>query len=238
MPEASARCASPWLARSARLATAGKRGVKHWAFAGKRVPANRRGASGSRTIAGATGRNCRQEIEIEPMERKVIHSKESSGAHGCFALEISVGATKLPDLAQDEIQKAVYEASERIEAEVMAAIIASDPTEQQAKAKERQELLALFPAPIFVEEIPNGYCARWCCRHRPWFIVTTTIGRFVIGWRKRVIEIHWEQTRGTKTAEEIFYAEPVTKDKRMIHAWSLVDARRYIETIFSTATIV
>ena len=88
--------------------------------------------------------------------------------------------------------------------------------------------------PIYIEEIPNGYCNRACCRHLPWFIVTTTVGRIKIGWRKRVIEIDWSDTKGTAEAETLFAAEDVTKGTRYIHAWSVEKAKSYVAAIMSS----
>ena len=62
------------------------------------------------------------------------------------------------------------------------------------------------------------------------------IGRFKIGWRKRAILLDWSETVGTKTSEELFKDEDVTKDTRMIHAWSLEHAKRYIESIVASAS--
>ena len=102
-------------------------------------------------------------------------------------------------------------------------------------AEEKVAILALFPGTPFVEEIPNGYCSQYCCKHLPWFIVTTQVGRVKIGWRKRVIQIDWSETRNTKNSEELFAKEDVTKEAKMIHAWSYEDAKRYLEAIIASA---
>jgi hypothetical protein len=99
---------------------------------------------------------------------------------------------------------------------------------------QRAELVALFDNPDEVEEIPNGYCNQWCCRHLPWFVVTTPVGKIKLGWRKRVISIDWTSTLVEATAEELFPNEKVTKSLRLIHAWGIDDARRYIQTILTS----
>lgn len=66
--------------------------------------------------------------------------------------------------------------------------------------------------------------------------MTTVIGRFKIGWRKRVISIDWTETRNTKSGIVLFKDESTTTGERYIHAWSLDKAKQYIKTIFDTAT--
>ncbi len=164
-------------------------------------------------------------------ESKSLYKERSHGSFGTFEIEITVGATKLPDLNQKEISYAAYDAVKLVKAAVMAAVVRDNPEAKERAKNERRELLALFSEPIHAEEIPNGYCSDWCCKHLPWFVVTTKAGRFTIGWRKHVIEINWKAVDGAGTAEDLFAAENVTKDKTMIHAWSLDDARRYIASI-------
>lgn len=171
------------------------------------------------------------------MERSLLFKEEGASQYGQYSLEITVSATKLPDLDQDPIREVAYDAARRIKTEVLSAVVANSPEAMQCKAEERDKLMALFPNPqaLFVEEIPNGYCSDWCCRHLPWFVVTTSVGRIKIGWRKRVINIDWSETKNTKTSTELFVEENVTKYERTIHAWSLDDAKRYITAILQSA---
>jgi len=96
------------------------------------------------------------------------------------------------------------------------------------REENREKILALFPKPIFVEEVPNGYCPNECCKDRPWFLVATHIGHILIGWRKRVISICWDRTTVKHTADEMFPTENVTKYDRTIHAWGYEKARAYL----------
>jgi hypothetical protein len=132
---------------------------------------------------------------------------------------------------------AVWEAEKAIQDEVLATRY--EKSEQCSKAvAKNKKLLELFDAPIYVDEIDNKYWGDHShFRKIPWFIVTTKIGRFIIGWRKRVISIDWSDTRGTKTSKELFADENVTKDTKMIHAWSMDDARRYINTIITNKAL-
>lgn len=159
---------------------------------------------------------------------------ESYTRYGTIGVRIEVAGAKLPDPATEAIRYAAYDAERAIQNAIMTALVATDPDAQKRRTAERAQIVGLFPAPIYVEEIPNGYCADWCCKHLPWFIVTTTVGRIKIGWRKRVIEIDWSQTTGTKTAAELFADEDVTKDERMIHAWGEDKARAYVAAIVAS----
>lgn len=60
-----------------------------------------------------------------------------------------------------------------------------------------------------------------------WWFVKTPFGWIEIGWRKRVINIDWQDTpyRGVVTEDQ------VTKDDEMVHAYSLADAVTYLTTL-------
>ena len=165
------------------------------------------------------------------MEYVILHKEEGFGIYGGLGIEIKIATTReMPDLNDKEIWKAKDEAVEMIKSEIMAKIIQNDPKTKK-EIKENKKLIELFNDPIYVEEIPNGYCDRYCCRHLPWFVVTTKIGRIEIGWRKRVINIDWKDTIQNKTAEELFPDENVTKFERTIHAWSEEKAKEYLDKI-------
>jgi hypothetical protein len=167
------------------------------------------------------------------MEYKQLCASESYCSIGGFGLKILVAADNLPNLDQDTIRHAVYEAGDKILSEIKAIIKQNDP-ETANEIKENRNIVKLFPEPVFVEEIPNVYCSSWCCRHLPWFVVTTLVGRIKIGWRKRVINIDWSETVGTESSDDLFADEDVTKGNKYIHAWSIEKARQYIETIITS----
>ncbi len=141
------------------------------------------------------------------------------------------------ELTKEE-RSVISQKVDEIENLINATSLGLSPKVRAAAAKERADLVALFPEPIFVEPIPNAYCSRGCCVHRPWFIVTTGAGRIKIGWRKRVIHIDWGGSAVTAKAEELFPAEDVTKFDRAIHAWSLDKAREYINVLLGNVTAV
>ena len=108
-----------------------------------------------------------------------------------------------------------------------------DPERREAMKKERLDIIDLFPTPIYVREIPNGYCSQWCCKDRPWFAVVTTVGLIIVGWRKRVLVIDWTGSDINKTADELFPDQDTTMEGMSIHAWNYDKAREYIATLMN-----
>lgn len=164
-----------------------------------------------------------------------LYKSTSMGSSGSFALEIKVGGTLVPaDLDSGEIRDAYYDAAKKITFAVCKAGKQNDEKAQEDAKKIRADLLACFPDSIYVEEIPNGYCSDWCCAHLPWFIVSTSIGRFKIGWRKRVINIDWTDTLCKKSGEEVLGDdEQVTRLERGTHAYGYAKAKEYIDKVFA-----
>jgi hypothetical protein len=81
-------------------------------------------------------------------------------------------------------------------------------------------------------DVPNDYWKSKLFDFRsPWMRVYTSSGVFLVGWRKRVIELNWEDTIFTSTAEELFKDENTTKDKKMIHAWGYEELQAYLTRI-------
>lgn len=163
-----------------------------------------------------------------------LYSIESHGTYGFHGIKIDVAAhPKLPDLKNDSIQEATHKAAAIIEDALMRRVIAENPDAQERAKNNREMILGFFALPIFAKEIPNGYCNRWCCAHLPWLIVTTQVGDIKIGWRKSVINIDWSATKDTCTAGVLFPNEDVTKEDRLIHAWSQEKAKAYIHAILT-----
>ena len=169
------------------------------------------------------------------MEYKQIIKTESWGSLGAIGIQILVSCNRNADLSSKAMSHAAYQAEQLIRDAVVGLVISSDEREQELVKRQKQELIGLFDGPIFVEEIPNGYSNSAYCRHFPWFVVTTKIGRFKLGWRKRVIELDWSATVGTQDTDTLFPKEEVTKGGKLIHAWSLDDAKRYIDAVIQSA---
>ena len=168
---------------------------------------------------------------------RTIGGTQCAGRYGMLGIRIDVAGTNLPDLGSDAIQDICYNAIDKLRNEIMAATMAKDEEFMANARAEREAMIKCFGnESIFVEETPNKYWGDHpMARHHPWMIVTTHIGRIRIGARKRVFEIDWSETVGTKTSEELFKDENVTKGDKSIHAWSIKDAERYIATIINSA---
>ncbi len=171
-------------------------------------------------------------MAIAESEYKTVAGMEHGGTasgKGEFAFRIQVRIGR--ELTKGE-RHALYDAQDILDQAFIKGNHEVDPEVHAAAAQRRQETLACFGARvIYVEEIPNGYCSRGCCVFYPWFIITTSIGRIKIGWRKRVIHLEWTDSLVKQTADELF-AGDMTKYDRVIHAWGYEKATEYINRLF------
>lgn len=158
-------------------------------------------------------------------------SAKYAGDHGSLGIKILIDIDR--ELTQEDNHN-LRVAVENIHESLVQETIKLDPASAIESANERKGIINLFEGrAIYVEEIPNGYCSRYCCKHLPWFIVTTKFGRIKIGWRKRVIEIDWSDSAIPSKAQTLFPDEDVTKQDKLIHAWGLDKAREYIQILLS-----
>ncbi len=157
-----------------------------------------------------------------------VYAAEKFGERHSFGIQILLAVER--ELTEEE-RFAIYRLVDGVEDIVQRASVKLNPVEEGLRQQERMEILRVFPDPIFVEEIPNGYCSQWCCSQKPWFIVTTRVGRITIGWRKRVISIDWSGSTVAASAEELFPEENVTKEGWLIHALGYAKAATYIAKI-------
>lgn len=88
------------------------------------------------------------------------------------------------------------------------------------------------------ELLTNGYCNQDCCSHIPWFLFHTIDGDIIMGWRKRVISIEWQENYKHFDMNKLFGEEDVTKwekrGKRGIHAWGNDKAYEYLKKVLQT----
>lgn len=120
-----------------------------------------------------------------------------------------------------------------------------DPVIQQAAKDVRSSIAKAFGNSIFMEAVPNEYWgpeSPWSVGD-PWFRVTTTVGHFTVGWRKRVIHLDWKNTvlrsrnvegraaRPPPSGQEVFPNEDVTRWETGIHAWGYDKLTEYVQTL-------
>lgn len=133
----------------------------------------------------------------------------------------------LSDSEKNEICSSAY----RIANELQKGAERNDPEVVQALACERQQILGCFPAGCCYEIVPNEYSMD---SSRPWLKVHTTRGPFIVGWRKRVIELKWSGTVAYKNIPfGLFDGEDVTKSEAIIHAWSYDKLRDYVNRLMT-----
>jgi hypothetical protein len=170
-------------------------------------------------------------MEQEPVYKQ-IYMQEFCVPEGLFGIKVLISA---PRELNSTDNKSCQQKAVEILGEILAESIRLDPASKIRAKKERDGLLACFPKEtlVFVQEIPNGYCNQYCCRHLPWFIVTTPVGHITIGWRKNVINIDWSNSMLKATAKELFEKEDTTRYDRGIHAWSYEKATEYLKVILS-----
>ena len=99
--------------------------------------------------------------------------------------------------------------------------------------EERVYFLELLDSAIHyksIRAIPSGYSRSG---PRPWFIVETSVGPIKIGWRKRVISIHWKNAPGLKdiNGNELFADQSVTTGTYRVHAWDKDKAIEYLKKL-------
>jgi hypothetical protein len=159
---------------------------------------------------------------------------EQSSELGSLGMKIFI---KIDRELTEEDKKTAWEIRDLFESRVHKETLRLDPKTSDRALIERAEIINLFPSPIFVEEIPNGYCSRYCCAFKPWFVVTTHKGRIKIGWRKRVIHLEWTDSVIKGRAKDIFPKEEAwpgyetTQYDKVIHAHGYEPAAAYIKRL-------
>lgn len=162
---------------------------------------------------------------------KLLSNHSSYG--GKFSVGVKVFLAGV-ELTEDEKYELGYSAS-KIHDKILMIKAQNDPENKEIKIKTVKELTDCFPEPIYVEEIPNGYCSDYCCVQYPWLIVTCAgLGRIKIGWRKRVINIDWSDSTVKWTGDELFPKEETTKGDNYIHAWGYDKAKEYIKVLLKS----
>jgi hypothetical protein len=178
------------------------------------------------------------------IQTKQVASIEQYGSSFRLALSVNAGANKLEggkevDLEQmfknPTFQSAAQEAIKSLET-AFYTIFYSQPHFVEQRNTMVKDLVNCFEKPIYYKLIKSGYApdSPYYNLLLPWLLVTTHLGVFRIGWRKRVIEIDWGDSDVFEfEASELFSDEDTTTGSHHIHAWSLDKAKQYISRIFA-----
>lgn len=173
------------------------------------------------------------------MNYRNVYRSESHGTLGSWGFELNVSLPSEPYPLTEAEQKLVYRAMEKLKKDLMLERERNRPGAQEERDAEVKELLSYFPpgTTVYYELIPNGYCSDACCVNRPRLVVTTPAGRIKVGWRKRVASISWEDSATKESANELFPGEDVTKEGRLIHAWTPDKAREYLARVIDAGKV-
>lgn len=145
-------------------------------------------------------------------------------------INISAGDRSLSSEEKSELKRHVDEIYNLL----LRGCAIADPENVAAGQKETVDLLACFPVQTTHEKIPNGYSSGYYNANRPWLKVATYKGTIIIGWRRRVISIDWSNSNIKEAANDLFPAEDVTKDNRLIHAWGYDKAKEYLAKLMQS----
>jgi hypothetical protein len=157
-------------------------------------------------------------------------------AHGRFSTSLMV-LTKLSPAIPHEEMNFIRDHVEQIVNKLTEMQSKKDPQLQLDAATERATLLGFFHGKaIRAQETTNPYHARspfgWM---HPHFLVTTEIGVISIHRRKRVYSIDYSNTDVKEDSQTLFPDEDVTKEGKLIHAWTTEKAQAYINKLFEVA---
>jgi hypothetical protein len=168
------------------------------------------------------------------LEWKTVHGSTSFGGSGVLGIRTQALSSKPLDWAENKaLWRAAYQAQDLLEKAARQEILLADQGMKAKGEAETAELIACFEGPIYVEKIHNGYDPDYFV-HNPWLIVTTTVGRFTIGWRKRVIHLEWGDVPGAGKGSDLFPDESTTTGDHYIHAWSIEKAKEYVAAVVAS----
>lgn len=171
------------------------------------------------------------------MLKKISGIQGSGTVTGQFEIQILIDFNR--DITEDENWE-IGDYARKIIAMLSSNNVANDPKTKLEVTEAKAKFKAMFGnGAIFIEEIPNGYSPdSTYFKHFPWYKITTRLGHFKIGWRKRVIEIDWSETTIAQKAQELFRDEDVTKEAKLIHAWGYDKATEYIEKLMNVTSVL
>lgn len=163
---------------------------------------------------------CGKPITVEQLDGFIITRESTAGGDVCISSESRIDTIGQNSIVVHEPCGKVYRRLQMIDEITETVRLAFNCYDIDEKNRFHW---GKGPHNMWYELIPNEYCSRSCCEHRPWFLFHTPIGDIKIGWRKRVINITF-MANFVDFSMDIFHKEDVTKyvenGERTIHAWS------------------
>ncbi len=173
-----------------------------------------------------------------------------SGAAGVQVF-LTCDVKQLPEEQKTKMTHLLYGVTDKLSDALQDIGYLADPERPKRLADHVNHLKLAFAearmSPIYIEEVPNEYCPRPCCL--PWHVVTTPLGHFKVGWRKRVLVLDWSRLRPAVQAAIIVPAEPkhggsvsifagesTTQSQGDIHCWGYEKLDEYLKRIAAAVT--
>lgn len=162
------------------------------------------------------------------MTEQTLYQIQSHGSK-YFGLKITVDQDRKLD---QEDYDACRQHIAAIETLLQARTMKLDPEEQARAATERERLVGCFPSSVFVAPVRNQYHGDTPYgQMHPWLEITTKRGIFLVGWRKRVINIDWSKTDIQSTGRELFPERQMTIGDTFLHASDYDDLKACVEKL-------
>lgn len=152
---------------------------------------------------------------------------------GGYGINIEIAYTQRE--LDNEDRWAIRSHVEAIENIIRGRTYREDPKVIAACAEQKTKLLAAFEGHlIYAKAVPNEYFSpdEIYGQMHPWFLVTTTRGIIKLGWRKRVINLEWDQSDIPKDAVSLF-TEDVTKGPGYIHCYGYESLKQHVQALLS-----
>jgi len=129
-----------------------------------------------------------------------------------------------------EIIKASFEIEKLVLKARDIAKFAHHPEYKEQVNDDKNRLVAAFASAgldhVFVKEIPNEYWPETYHLERlvnPWYLITTKVGTFKVGWRKRVLNLSWEDTILNVDGNKVFNSNEQTCGNNYVHCSNEAD---------------
>lgn len=166
----------------------------------------------------------------------VLYSYDTSHYIDGFKIEVLITSKALNGIDSKKLEHESSECIHKIIHEIKTQEYKKDENLISKVKEYRSNIDKLFEnLSIYKKCIPNEYDpSDPYFSLFEWYLVTTKIGTFKVGTRKRVIVVDWSETDLDICAQELFPLEDVTKEGKYIHAWSWEKAKDYVSHIINS----